>query len=262
MIVGILDFETTSLDTLSCVVNEHAVILADLDEQGDRPPHVLAIDTALWLHHEPIPEELQKLNGITPKLLLDHGHHPSVLRPLLFDILSHADVLVGHNLIQYDREILARLWLEDELSVLKSKVFAKPVIDTKFDVPITGKSSSLTYMAADYGIANPNAHRALFDCETVLALLGKMNRAAIAQAIERSKEDLVEVVTRVDFMNKDAVKDRGYYWKPEDKTWRKVMRLSDSRLETPAADRFGFQIITIRPVDLPLYRKVMSHGNG
>jgi len=260
MIVGILDFETTGLDPLSCAVNEHAVILADIDEQADRPPHVLAIDTSLWAHHEPIPEELQKLNGITPKLLLDHGHHPSVLRPLLFETLSHADVLVGHNLIQYDREILARLWLDDQMAAMKEHVFGKPVIDTQFDIPRTGKSGSLTYMAADYGIANPNAHRALFDCETVLALLGKMNRAAIAQAIERSKEDLVEVVTRVDFMNKDAVKDRGYFWEPKDKTWRKVLRISDSRLESAAAERFGFQIVTIKPVDLPLYRKVMSRG--
>lgn len=259
MIVGILDFETTSLDPLSCAVNEHAVILADIDEQAQRAPHVLAIDTSLWAHNEPIPEELQKLNGITPDLLVYHGYRPSSLKPRLFEILAHADILVGHNLIQYDREILARLWLEDDL-VVQSRILAKPVIDTQYDVPKVGKSGSLTYMAADYGIANPFAHRALFDCETVLALLGKMNAAAIAQAIERSKEDLVEVVTRVDFMNKDAVKDRGYFWKPEDKTWRKVMRLSDSRGEGSAAERFGFQIVTIKPVDLPLYRKAMGHG--
>lgn len=266
MIVGILDFETTGLDTATCHVNEHALILAELDPLCEERPHILAIDTSLWFHQNPVPSEVTQLTGIDSGLLERFGQSPDLLTFRLLRLLNQADVIVGHNLIRYDREILARVWMElgndAPRAAALGGVFHKPVIDTKFDLPVTGKSSSLTYMAADYGIANPNAHRALFDCETVLALLGRMNCLALDQAEARSREELVEIVAETGFMNKDAVKNRGYFWTPEDKTWRKIMRMSDSRSETTILNDLRVAIVTVKPLDLPFYRKAIAHGNA
>lgn len=243
MIVGIFDFETTGLDVATCDILEHAVILAELDPRGEERPKVHAIDTALWNKPAKITEEITKLTGIDQQMVTRHGKPGSSALQEALTLLGRADFLVGHNLLQYDRELLAREWLSLDGFAKVHSVFNKPCIDTMLDLPRLGKSGDLTYMAADYGIASPNAHRAIFDCITLLSLLGRMNAAAIAQAVEISTSELVEVISDVTFHEKDKAKNRGYFFEPLSKSWRKVMRSAKFRAEQEEMAKVGVRIL-------------------
>ena len=81
------------------------------------------------------------------------------------------------------------------------------------------KTTKLNYLAADHGFVNPFAHRAVFDCATTFRLISPYLRELIARSYER--EYLIKAV-HSPFGSKEALRQRGYRWDPEERCWSRV----------------------------------------
>lgn len=226
MRVLIIDFETTSLDPKQARIIEAGYVL------WDAVKHRPLITVACFYKDEsygPILEVTTQLTGITQEILDEFGTDPKANLMWLeaFCVKHRVDFLVAHNAKAYDQVVLYSEL--DRHSLVCHKLRSLPILDTKMDLPFKAEPDSrkLKYLAADHGFVNPFSHRAIFDCLTTGKLLSHYNMEEI---IANSKKKRITVRALVDYSNRQAAKDRKYFWHGETKTWRK--EIFEDQLET------------------------------
>lgn len=222
-ILGI-DFETTGLDPQKDRITEAGLVLYDTNAR--QPVRITGF--LVKPMGAIIPAEIEQLTGITNELVAQFGVLPSAAMKAIEGMVSTADFFCAHN-AEFDRDFLTAEAERWKMS------FDKPWIDTRTDLPTAayslGKSASLKYLACDHGFVYP-AHRAVSD---VLAMLEILGRYDLNETIKRAQTPNVKVRAVVSFDDKHLAKERGYYWKPEQKLWIKPLKADEVDAEKLAA---------------------------
>jgi DNA polymerase III epsilon subunit-like protein len=200
MILGVLDFETTSSDVLQARVTEVGQILYTTGQQ-----RVLESTSVLVAADQPISKEIEDITGISNAAIKKFGYDDQDTFQNLLEFLKKCDAVAGHNINQFDWEIL-KLWAGRYRAILPPML----LIDTMWDLPgVQGRK--LQHMAADDGFLNLMPHCALADCQTTLKLI--TNRmASLDKIIERAKSPIVILQSCQDRDHNDQAKDRHAEW--------------------------------------------------
>lgn len=240
MVAG-LDLETTGLDLATDHIVEISYVI--VDTAAKRPLHA-----ASYLVYEPnvmgvdpVKPEITAINGITNDMLRQYGEHPEgVFTTMASEFKRYGvEYLVGHNAINFDKPMLARVW---------PKVTEWPWLDTRADVeyPPSMTSMRLGHLAAEHGFLNHHAHTGLSDVLTMLKILGQYD---IDKVIERSKTPWVVVRAFASFDQKELAKAQRYRWqepgngKSYDKCWVKIVK--QDQVEKEIAALPGLQVKVI-----------------
>lgn len=225
------DLETTGLDTENDQIIELGFCVWDTDAGAP-----IEIYNGLIRGRE-IPKKIQDLTGIRPEWNEAVGVAlASALTRLVYVAKQlEPDAYAFHNGISFDWPFLQneakRSWFE--LPDL-------PVVDTRYDppYPLIYPSYSLDYLAREHKIENSLAHRAVFDALAVGAIL---QQYAPDMVLEAAGSELVTVQLMVEYQQRQAAKDNGYWWRKSDKAWLKKIRRCYLEAEA-AAVGFPLQI--------------------
>lgn len=160
----VLDFETTGLSPSKDEIIEMAAI---------RVVNSKVTDTFSQLvkPSKEIPYKVSDITGITNDMLRDA---PSINRvlPHFLEFIGN-DVLVGHNIIDFDSQFLAiaciRFGLALNNRIVDTLLLAKNAIPSL-------KNHKLNTVCDFYKIKNKNAHRALSDCEATYKIYEKISK--------------------------------------------------------------------------------------
>lgn len=230
-----LDLETSGLDPEKDRVLE--IGLAHWDVERRRA--VRQMDALVKPEIE-IPEErwreLEPIHGIRREDVEKYGRESSEAIRIINQWGANADFVVAHNGTSFDKKFIDA-WGKREWGI---PIQGWRWIDTRLDVPepLTG---SLVCIAAKNGFLNPFPHQALSDVLTMLRILDGFD---IPKVIERAKiPNVLVAALGLPFERKDEAKNRGYYWAPELKQWRKAMKACDVEKERAEC---GFRIAEVK----------------
>ena len=225
-----LDAETTGLNPQKDSITEIGLVLYDTDMRAPVRISGFLVKGGL------VTAEITRITGITQQAVDTYGYAPDQAVKAVQSMGAQADYFCAHN-APFDRDFIG-----ETASRQKMDIAMKPWIDTRTDLPPEayklGKSASLKYLACDHGFLY-SAHRAVSD---VLAMFQLMAMYDIDAIVKRSQIPNVEVRAQVSFDDRILAKERGYYWKPELKQWRKPMKLNEVQAEKEAA---GFPVILV-----------------
>jgi DNA polymerase-3 subunit epsilon len=228
-ILGI-DFETTGLDLKNDRITEVGLVLWDSETKQPTQVAGFLVNT-----DKEITPEIEKLTGITRKMVNAYGKDEKYSFEIVLEMLSAADYVVAHNGNEFDKVLLEN-WANRESRPLPDKLW----IDTKTDLPEAayGRSASLKYMACDHGFVY-DAHRAVSDVLAMLRILGTYD---VDLVIESAKQPTIRVQALVTFDTNKLAKERGYHWKPETKQWIKPIKANFLDKEKTEA-KFGIRVL-------------------
>ncbi len=151
----VFDLETTSLQTHAAEILEVGAIRVRDGVEGDTTFHSLAKP------RHPIPEDVLQVHGIRDR---DVQHAPDVAN-VVADLLRYIgdDIVVGHNIEQYDLPVLRRVAAENGLVL-----HTHPYVDTLHLARrlLPGRSHRLQDLAAEWNVQVECSHRALDDVRT------------------------------------------------------------------------------------------------
>ena len=208
----VVDLETTGLDSDQDQIIE--IGLLGFEWKDDQLPLMTMSYGGLEEFGGVLDPEVEQLTGLTTDLL--NGKHIdwSLVRNWLLD----ADLVVAHN-APFDHGFLSG---RPELADLK-KEWACSL--RHIDWSSHGyKTRSLNYLAADCGFINPFPHRAVFDCATTFKLISPH----LSELVRRSAMPITLIkAIGAPFEVKDSLKERGYRWVPEERSWQRLL-FSDS----------------------------------
>lgn len=157
----VFDFETTGIDTSTCEPIElGAVKVVD---------GIITEAFSTFVKPScPIPEEITNITSITDE---DVKNAPTMEQVIPdFYKFSRGSILVGHNVIQYDKPIL------DRYAKQYRYLFDNRVVDTLLVArkTLTSKNYKLITICEYLGISLEGAHRAVNDCEATAKALIEM----------------------------------------------------------------------------------------
>lgn len=225
MILCIVDTETSGLIIGESRIIEVAAVLYD-NELQDVIEQWATLIYAPEYGNFSTTEAFNALlvNKISPMLLHKYGMHPKEAFKKLNKYLEKADLIVGHNVLNFDKPLL-----EFEAAQYEVKIVQKDWFDTRSDIdyPPQHYSRRLSHLASDYGIPTFDNHRALSDCITVAKLLKHFN---LKDAVERAKSPLIRIIGEITFHEnekREEAKKRRFMWSAKAKLWYKVIRECD-----------------------------------
>jgi len=215
-----LDFETTGLLASEDRVIEIGAVVWDTD--SNKPVHVFS-ELVKPEGFVGLPDTIIKVTGIEDQDLYDFGISTQVAFERLNELIENSEYVVAHN-VKFDQS-----FYEAEISRLGLEPVDRPWLDTVTDVPYGDEvgSRKLTYLAADHGIVNAYAHRAVFDSLTMMTILSRYD---IQEVVDRAKSPSVSVLAHVSFEEKDKAKNLGFKWDGKNKKWYRHYKQCD--LET------------------------------
>lgn len=210
------DFETDSKDPKEARVLEAA--WATFAEDG----RMLRAHSSVF-QAKNIPEETIEIHGLTEAHLDKGKQFPQLMSFLADGFLDSAHpvtAIVGHNILNYDCEIVKRLDFGGNL--LENKTLIDTMVD--LDHPPRTTSRKLTHLCSDKGIPTQDAHGALYDCIYAAKLFFSYDWKRV---VERAKTPLIYIKANVSFNNKDLAKGQGFRFDSKSKTWYRQVRLFD-----------------------------------
>jgi DNA polymerase III subunit epsilon len=224
-----LDFETTGLSREQDLVIEVGLAMWDVDMRKivRVSGFLVKYDTTLDERWDP---QAEAVHGISQEEIAKFGVPETIAFKTLLAWYKTSDFIVAHNGLLFDK-----IFLENWAARLKMELPKRIWVDTRVDLP-TPFNGKLRYHAADLGFLNPFPHRAVFDVATMLRV---MDHYDIASILHKAKEPTVTVQAVVSFADKDLARARGYYWDPDLKQWRRLLKDSDVGREQREA---GFQV--------------------
>ena len=171
--------------------------------------------------------------GITPRLVEDFGMPLKSALESFDSFISDADYLISHNGDNFDIPVIKAAYEACGLT------FPSTVnIDTMtcISYPNNCKSRNLTYLQAFYGFVNPFPHRAFADVMAMVKVLGNFNieevipvaespvikyKAVFSYPKEKDYPNREAYMVGMNLFNKkkDEIKNAGFRWHPETKTW-------------------------------------------
>jgi len=217
MLIGIVDFETTGLDSSKDEIIEYGYVIYDTERQK-----ILKMSSNLVQTDVPLSEEITKITGIEACDIDMFGVTPEEAIEDMKKHLSTCEALVAHN-APFDKGFADALMKEEKID----KVWIDTVTDIEWHPHVRVTSKRLDHLCADHGInPNDNAHRALFDCMMTLKLLNKYD---INEVLANAKLEKFTIVCNClppfkDTKPKkdvDVIKTYGFRW--IDQQWTRTM---------------------------------------
>lgn len=216
MIVVGFDIETNGVDPQKDAITELGYIVMDTD--GWR---VLDIYDSLICGVE-VSEKITEITGIDNAMLLKFGVPIEIVMSRFLYVAKNSDMLIAHNGYRFDRPFVRRVAVDCGFEFPEI-----PLLDTMTDIryPQELTNRKLDTIAKYFGILNQFAHRAIFDVIAMMEIV-KQNINDPAPFIEIAKAPYGELIAS----DRNA-KNFGFYWRPEDKTWRRSCRVSNSNYD-------------------------------
>jgi len=234
LICGI-DYETTGLSATEDRITEIGAALVEWETGIPRK-----IISTLVKPERPIPEEIQKLTGITDELVDLYGKSEKAAFAELHDLMSYADYAAAFNGSRFDHPFY--LAACGRLGVEPSGIFWVDLSsDVKYPPEITTRN--LQHLAADHGFVSPYRHRALFD---VLTMFKVASLYDFDEILARAQEPTLYVQALVSFDEKELAKARGYRWYAPTKAWWREFKQSDYEADKLECG-FRTQLLTKAP---------------
>ena len=207
----ILDTETTGLDPATDEVIELGIIAFSYGASG----RIYRVGQRFNQLHEPsrpIPETVTRLTGITDADVAGQRIDDAAVEALA----GRARVIIAHH-ARFDRRMCEARW---------------PVFTTRnwacscHQIPWREEgheAARLGGLLADHGYFH-NGHRAIDDCEALLALLAwplrRSGRLGLAALLEAARRPTVRLwASEAPFALKDRLKDRNYRWSSRRRCW-------------------------------------------
>jgi DNA polymerase-3 subunit epsilon len=214
MKIGFLDFEATSSDPFTAKILEIGILIYDVTHGRMVKSYQTLVN---W--NEPVPSEAAQINGITTEVMGLHGIPPLEAMAKLQGLIKECDYLCAHNGFRYDFPLYQTTFKK----MYNVDAPMPTLIDTMFDLPYPKniETRKLSYLLAEHGMLNPDAHTALADCMGMMALFKKYNAKEV---LEIAAYPLVTMVANVNYDTKDQAKKRGYSWEASEKIWVKTLR--------------------------------------
>jgi DNA polymerase-3 subunit epsilon len=202
----ILDVETTGIDPEKDKIIEIGVLEFGVREDGR--PFITTMYGGVEDPGIPIPQEIQKLTGLTDDMV--RGQAIDWNR--VAELLRKSSLVVAHN-ASFDRAFVER---RPELAGIKNHWACSL---KHIDWEAKGfRTKALNYLAADHGFVNPFAHRALFDCATTFRII----ESYFPELLNRSYLRQVRVSAfGAAFETKDILRNARYRWNAELRVWFK-----------------------------------------
>jgi len=168
---------------------------------------------------------VEHINGITSETLETAGLPPLEVYNDLYASMDRADAVMAAN-YEFDKAMLTRSGGYHGITMPDVTW-----IDFHSDIewPDFVKGKSLVHRAADHGIINPMAHRALPDAITMAMVIEK-GEYNMHEILENAKFPMVRCEAAVSFAGKDKAKAQGFYWDNAARVWFKNVR--ENKLET------------------------------
>jgi len=228
-----VDVETTGIDAGRERIIELAMVLFGYDAEG-RITGVEARFDQLEDPGRPIPPEIVELTGIRDEDVrgrrIDEGE--------VLELVSRADLVVAHN-AGFDRA-----FLEKRIGVFAEQPWACSAQDVPWRYEGM-ESRKLEFLAYRSGVFY-DGHRAIADCLAGVYVLARplprSGVTAMTKLLEAARRrDVLFRAVGAPFSTKDALKARGYRWRPDAKVWWKQVPEADAEAERAwlAADVYG-----------------------
>jgi DNA polymerase-3 subunit epsilon len=161
--------------------------------------------------------EAEKLHGINANIIEKYGFSTEIWE-IIKIMATKADAFMAHNAL-FDQGFLQHID-----GIFKDKPWINTMTDISYPPNITTRK--LTYIAAEHGIVNPNAHRALDDVNTMILIARNYD---IDILVKRSNAKTITIQAIVNFDNKQKAKDARFRWDANNKRW--IKEIKDFELE-------------------------------
>lgn len=209
---AVVDTETTGTDPSRDKVIELAVVVFEYCADTGEIGRVLDTYDGLEDPGFPIPPESTAIHGITDDMVA--GQRLDDER--VAGMLKAAGLVIAHN-ARFDRG-----FLEPRLPVFASLPWACSWQEVPWSEAGI-ESSKLEYLAYRYGFFF-EGHRAEIDCLALLEVLGRpfgdTRGTALKALLESARKPSFRLwANNSPFESKDALKQRGYRWVPDKRTW-------------------------------------------
>ena len=209
---AIVDTETTGTDASTDKIIELAVIVFEYCADTGEVGRVVETYDGLEDPGFPIPPESTAIHGITDAMVAGHKIDDGRVQALL----KQAGLVIAHN-ARFDRG-----FLESRLPVFAGLPWACSWQQVPWsDAGI--ESSKLEYLAYRYGFFY-EGHRAEIDCLALLEVLrrpfGESGAPALRILLESARKPSYRLwANNSPFESKDVLRQRGYRWVPDKRTW-------------------------------------------
>jgi len=216
MIFCSLDFETTGVNVVTDRPIEFGGVLYSTGQKKCLDNLGVLIKTDLT-----VTPDITRITGITKPALDRFGYDQEEILPLVLEMVSSADVVIGYNCRRFDYYILSE-WAKRNSIELPNRTW----IDMFYDMPWQVPTGKLSHVAADHGILNLFPHSALADSQTVLALAAKYDENLLLQ---RAQSPVVVLRAGQGRDQNDLVKQAPFKfrWNPTRKIWWKPVKQQD-----------------------------------
>lgn len=222
---AILDTETTGTNQATDKIIELGIVIVEYSPESGQVYRVLETFDELEYPGMPIPPESTKVHGITDDMVQGKRINDDTVAALMADV----SLVIAHN-ASFDRG-----FVESRLPLFQQKSWACSYAQIPWRDEGMG-SASLEFLAYRYGF-HYAGHRASVDCHALLEVLqSEMPSSGVKVMkvlLEKARIPEYKVwAINAPFDNKDKLKERGYRWDGERKTWNGFVAQADLANET------------------------------
>jgi len=221
---AILDTETTGTNQLTDKIIELGIVIVEYCPETGQVYRVLETFNELEYPGMPIPPESTLIHHITDDMVLGKKINDETVESLMADV----SLVIAHNAF-FDRG-----FVEARLPLFKKKSWACSYAQVPWKVEGIG-SSGLEFLAYRFGF-HYAGHRASIDCHALLEVLQSelpvSGIKVMKMLLEKARLPEVKVwALNAPFENKDKLKERGYRWDGDRKTWSSFISQVDLPIE-------------------------------
>jgi len=222
---AILDTETTGTNQATDKIIELGIVIVEYSPESGQVYRVMETFDELEYPGMPIPPESTKVHGITDDMVQGKHINDEAVETLMADV----SLVIAHNAF-FDRG-----FVESRLPLFQKKSWACSYAQIPWRDEGMG-SASLEFLAYRFGF-HYAGHRASVDCHALLEVLQSDLPASgvkvMKALLEKARIPEFKVwALNAPFDNKDKLKERGYRWDGERKTWNGFVAQTDLANET------------------------------
>ena len=237
---AIIDTETTGISHDHDRIIELGIVVVEYCPETGQAYRVIETYNELEDPGMPIPLESTNIHGITDDMVMGKKIFNSMVEKLVEDV----DLVIAHN-AAFDRR-----FIEARLPFFKKKAWGCSYAQMPWKGEGFG-AASLEFLAYKFGF-HFSGHRASMDCHALLEILQSELPSSGAKVFKTlldkaSATDVKLWALSASFENKDKLKNRGYRWDAERKTWHKIISNDDLEKET---DWLRIEVYENRPFKL------------
>lgn len=213
---AILDTETTGTNQLTDKIIELGIVIVEYCPETGQVYRVLETFNELEYPGMPIPPESTAIHHITDEMVHGKTINDDAVEALMADV----SLVIAHNAF-FDRG-----FVESRLPLFKKKSWACSYAQVPWKAEGMG-SSGLEFLAYRFGF-HYAGHRASIDCHALLEVLQSELPVSGVKVmkilLEKARIPEIKVwALNAPFDNKDKLKERGYRWDGERKTWNSAL---------------------------------------